>query len=966
MKKGYKVLIQKLFLLLLLCCSSLPILAQLSPLNIGTIPKGKRLVIQYEVTVNSPLPAGLEQISSQGTVSGANFTSKLTDDPATEIANDPTLTELDGPPTVLSINRHEPAEELTNATEVVFRILFSEQVSGVDVSDFALTTTGATTASIASLAAFGTEGTTYDVTVTTISGDGTVRLDLNSSGTGIEDAAGNTSGGFTGGQTYTIDQTAPTLSPVTIVSTNANPALVKVGDVITLSFTASEVLGGTPLATIAGQAATVTPGSGISYTATYTMTSSDAEGVIGFSINVRDVAGNAGAEVTSTTNSSSVTFDKTAPTVVSINRQDPSSAMTTTTSVQWRVIFSETVSGVDVADFQLTSTGTISGATISSVSASSGAAIDVTVSSISATGGSTLRLDLKASGTGIVDAASNAISSGFTTGEVYTFGSPPQITTCPTSSRVDAEAGKCYASVSFAAVASGSPDPTVVYTIGTTEISSPYLFPVGVTTVTATASNGISPSATCQFTVTVVDNEAPVISGISASPAVLAPPNHKMRDVTINYSVADNCTAVVVTELSVTSNEPTNGTGDGDTDVDWEIIDEHRIRLRAERAGSGDGRIYTITITATDEAGKQSQETVHVVVAHNITSPVSGSSYKVGSTVALKGSFWDIPGNRHTAQWQLDGTTTKATLTEPSGMKNGSVAGSYKFTSPGVYKVRMNVTDQHKVTTYATTNGDLEAIVVIYDPSGGYTVGGGWFYSPQGALSANPRATGKVSYGFTSAYYKKATIPKGETQFEFKAGEFEFNALNFEYLAVSGARAQFKGSGNVVGDRSGYAFIMTVIDGDAPGGGGVDKIRMKIFNKNTGEVIYDNERGASDAADPFTAVGGNSVIDIIGSSTRTVTANRQADTSLEGEQPLFEVMAFPNPSLRSFRVSVRSDSYQQPIALYVYDLTGRLVETKTITDDSAVEIGEKYPLGTYLLWLVQGKRYEQVKLIKLK
>ena len=54
--------------------------------------------------------------------------------------------------------------------------------------------------------------------------------------------------------------------------------------------------------------------------------------------------------------------------------------------------------------------------------------------------------------------------------------------------------------------------------------------------------------------------------------------------------------------------------------------------------------------------------------------------------------------------------------------------------------------------------------------------------------------------------------------------------LNFDYLVISGARAQYKGLGKVNGD-GGYAFILTVIDGQATGGGGVDKFRMKIWNR---------------------------------------------------------------------------------------------------------------------------------------
>ena len=82
-------------------------------------------------------------------------------------------------------------------------------------------------------------------------------------------------------------------------------------------------------------------------------------------------------------------------------------------------------------------------------------------------------------------------------------------------------------------------------------------------------------------------------------------------------------------------------------------------------------------------------------------------------------------------------------------------------------------------------------------------------------------------------YFKNSTNPKGETQFEFKVGEFEFNALNFEYLVINNAMAQFKGTGKIIGGQSGIGFTMTVIDGQLDGSG-IDKIRMKIYNKNNG------------------------------------------------------------------------------------------------------------------------------------
>jgi hypothetical protein len=109
---------------------------------------------------------------------------------------------------------------------------------------------------------------------------------------------------------------------------------------------------------------------------------------------------------------------------------------------------------------------------------------------------------------------------------------------------------------------------------------------------------------------------APVISGAVATPELLWPPNHKMVDVAIDYTVTDPCPHTCV--LTVSSNEPVNGTGDGNTDPDWEVIDAHHVRLRAERAGNGNGRIYTINITCTNDTNQlSSTKTVTVLVPHD-------------------------------------------------------------------------------------------------------------------------------------------------------------------------------------------------------------------------------------------------------------------------------------------------------------------------------------------------------------
>jgi uncharacterized repeat protein (TIGR01451 family) len=131
---------------------------------------------------------------------------------------------------------------------------------------------------------------------------------------------------------------------------------------------------------------------------------------------------------------------------------------------------------------------------------------------------------------------------------------------------------------------------------------------------TATAETSTRVIANCA---TGADNQLPTITGESTSPSALWPPNHMLRDVFISYDAADNCGAVNCVITNVKSNEPINGTGDGDAAPDWEIVDAHHVRLRAERAGNGTGRIYTITITCTDSAGNSSSNSVTVRVPRN-------------------------------------------------------------------------------------------------------------------------------------------------------------------------------------------------------------------------------------------------------------------------------------------------------------------------------------------------------------
>jgi uncharacterized repeat protein (TIGR01451 family) len=137
-----------------------------------------------------------------------------------------------------------------------------------------------------------------------------------------------------------------------------------------------------------------------------------------------------------------------------------------------------------------------------------------------------------------------------------------------------------------------------------------------VFTDTATANSSTPDSNTANNASTAmvrVSNPAPSISNAYVDKPEIWPPDHKMVDVLVSYDVADNCGPLTNT-LSVSSNEPVNGGGDGNTSADWQVVDAHHVRVRAERSGNGDGRTYTITITSTDSANISSTQTVTVRV----------------------------------------------------------------------------------------------------------------------------------------------------------------------------------------------------------------------------------------------------------------------------------------------------------------------------------------------------------------
>ncbi len=212
--------------------------------------------------------------------------------------------------------------------------------------------------------------------------------------------------------------------------------------------------------------------------------------------------------------------------------------------------------------------------------------------------------------------------------------------TCPANISTNTDAGVCSASVDpgTPTATDNCPGTTVSGSRSDGQaLTAPY--PKGTTTITWTATDASGNHSSCTQTITVVDNQPPVIVFNGQTPSMW-PPNHKYQTFQVtNFvtSVTDNCDSISVSSVvitKVTSDEIENGNGDGNTMNDIVIAANCKsVQLRSEREGNGNGRVYTIFFSVTDAAGNTGSGTTKVVVPHNPgeTAVDNGPHYTVTS-----------------------------------------------------------------------------------------------------------------------------------------------------------------------------------------------------------------------------------------------------------------------------------------------------------------------------------------------
>jgi len=207
---------------------------------------------------------------------------------------------------------------------------------------------------------------------------------------------------------------------------------------------------------------------------------------------------------------------------------------------------------------------------------------------------------------------------------------PPNV--APIAAAGPDQAAECLShagsSVTLTSSGSGDSDGQVVlyewFENGTRIATGPtptLTLPFGVHTILLRTTDDDGGTNDDVVIVDIRDTQAPTVAML-VSPTRLWPPNHTMHVVARGVSASDVCDPAPALRFSIASDEPDNGLGDGDTAPDWAIQTSGAsladVLVRAERSGLGDGRVYTISASATDRAGNGSNAAAGTVtVPHN-------------------------------------------------------------------------------------------------------------------------------------------------------------------------------------------------------------------------------------------------------------------------------------------------------------------------------------------------------------
>jgi hypothetical protein len=590
------------------------------------------------------------------------------------------------------------------------------------------------------------------------------------------------------------------------------------------------------------------------------------------------------------------------------------------------------------------------------------------------------------------DEAGNFADCSFT---VTVTGLPPQIVS-PGNQTASAAPGTCGAVVNFAATESTAiPASTITYSHQPGSV-----FPVGVTTVTATATNPVGTSQVT-FTVTVTDNENPTIGGLStitvnanngacfATGVALGTP-----------TTADNCGVA-----SVTNDAPTSYPV-GNTTVTWTVTDIHgnsttttQVVTVKDNQNPTIGGLSAITVNADNGSCAATGVALGTpTTADNCgvasVSSNAPTSYPVGNTT-VTWTVTDIHGNSSTTTQVVTVKDNQAptvrvnnvTVTLVNGVasvtaaqvNNGSTDNcgiqsvvlsgktSYTCANIGQHTVTLTVTDIHgnvaSANAVVTVAGVIPAASITAIPSNSTYTGGVptnlyLGYGPQ-SLTLQVNATGGApySYSWTGNGSLSSTTAANPVFTATVAGNYTF------VVTVT----------NVNGCTTTATVSICVRDIRVPGTNG-NNAKVYLCHVPPGNAGNPQTLSISVNAVPshLTQHSGDRLgtCGMLPCSVASAPGGAIEVAKVEGDghehETDLEVIASPNPTMNYFELLIQSADKTTPVQVRVTSMNGRVLTALKATVGQKVRFGQEYTSGTYVAEAIQGNKRKTVKLIKGK
>jgi len=272
------------------------------------------------------------------------------------------------------------------------------------------------------------------------------------------------------------------------------------------------------------------------------------------------------------------------------------------------------------------------------------------------------------------------------------------------------------------------------------------------------------------------------------------------------------------------------------------------VTVRASQAGNGTYTAAADVDRSFAVTAKQNNAPTVGAITWNVS---VDSGITINTAVIASASFTDADAaDTHTStiNWG-DGSTGPAGVTETSG--NGSASGTHTYTATGLYTAVLTVTDKNGGIAQSSYK-----YVVVVNPRGGWETGLGSFASSLGAYTRNTALSGSATITqFRAQYATDGTMNLGTNAFRlsYSPASMSITSTKMIWLVKTTSKSWLKGEATLVVTGSNpelVNYLVSVVDSTSV----ADKVRVKIWNKATGEVIYDNQLGSPDDADATRAV----------------------------------------------------------------------------------------------------------------